>query len=199
LGIILGYKFFSKTFLSKDTLNKLTKTCGSKYAPLENYEIYVEIDTNYNDTLIREQGWFTYDVLVQYKQGLGRTIYDFLEDEQILEHYLEGYIKNGDTVGIITPDSLLHTKISDHKTILKKWIVYPIPTNEWLYIKQSNQNSQLVFNIELRNLHGQLVKQEKNIQTSHFALNIADLKAGVYFYVIKENEGVVQQGKLIVK
>jgi hypothetical protein len=96
---------------------------------------------------------------------------------------LDGYIKNGDTVGIITPDSLLLTKISKPKTITKNRIVYPNPAKNRLYIKQSNSNYR--YNIELRNLYGQLVKEEKNIQSPHYVINVAELKTGVFFYVIK--------------
>ena len=87
--------------------------------------------------------------------------------------------------------------ININTTENESFTIYSNPAKEWLYIKQSNPN--LLYNIELRNLFGQLVKQEKNIQSSNYAMNVADLKAGVYFYIIKENDGVVQQGKVIIK
>ena len=77
--------------------------------------------------------------------------------------------------------------------------VFPNPAEELLYFKLAIQNTIRFFNIELRNLKGQLVKEVKNIQSPHYAMNVGDLKAGVYFYVIKENGEVVQQGKLIKK
>ena len=77
--------------------------------------------------------------------------------------------------------------------------VYPNPTEKWLYIKPADPNSIYSFDFELRNIFGQLVQEEIYIQSSHYAMNVADLKAGVYFYVIKEKGIVVQQGKLIIK
>ncbi|MCD4695117.1 MAG: T9SS type A sorting domain-containing protein [Bacteroidales bacterium] len=37
------------------------------------------------------------------------------------------------------------------------------------------------------------------MQSQQYAMNISDLKAGVYFYIIKEKNGIIQQGKLIIK
>ncbi|MCD4729176.1 MAG: T9SS type A sorting domain-containing protein, partial [Bacteroidales bacterium] len=79
----------------------------------------------------------------------------------------------------------------------EKFEVHPNPTNNWLYIKKSITN--YIYNIELRNLYGQLVKEEKNIQSSHYVMNVADLTAGVYFYVIRQQNKIIQQGKLIIK
>jgi outer membrane protein assembly factor BamB len=75
--------------------------------------------------------------------------------------------------------------------------VFPNPANEILNIKQSNPN--ITYNIELRNFHGQLVIEEKNIQSSHYAINVYDLKAGVYFYMIREEYELLQQGKIVIK
>ena len=77
--------------------------------------------------------------------------------------------------------------------------VYPNPTEKCLYIKQTKYNSNYSYNIKLRNIYGQLVQEEKGIRSSHHTINIAHLKPGVYFYVIKEKGEVVQQGKLIKK
>ena len=196
-----GYYFydtsFSKVFLSKDSLAFRVKTMGSAALYPEVEQLYKEI-SSYEDTLIRIQS-YPENLLVQYKEGLGRTIYDYWDFEQITYQHLEGYVKNGDTVGTITPDSLLLTKISEPKTIAKNWIIYPNPAQDWFHFKLSNTNSKVTYNIELRNLCGQLVKEEKNIQSTHYAMNVADLNAGVYFYVIRDGDMVLQQGKLIIK
>ncbi len=64
--------------------------------------------------------------------------------------------------------------------------IFPNPANEKLNLKIQSPKSNLVYTIELRNLYGQLVKEENNIQSSHYTLNVTDLKAGVYFYVIRD-------------
>jgi len=89
------------------------------------------------------------------------------------------------------------TEIEELNIPDEHFMVYPNPTKEWLYIEQSSYN--YTYNLILRNLYGQVAKEEKNIQFQHYALNVADLKAGVYFYIIRENEKVLQNGKLIIK
>lgn len=76
-------------------------------------------------------------------------------------------------------------------------MIYPNPTVEYIQIKSSSLNS--TYNIQIRSLYGQLMKEEKNIQSSNYTMNVADLKPGVYFYVIKEKGVALQQGKLIKK
>ena len=78
-----------------------------------------------------------------------------------------------------------------------KFEIFPNPTNKWLKIKSLNPTSS--YNFEIRNLMGQLVREENYIQLSQHTMNIADLKSGVYFYRIKENGEILQQGKLIIK
>lgn len=74
---------------------------------------------------------------------------------------------------------------------------YPNPTGEIINFNFQNTNTK--YNIELYDPYGQIVKEVKNIQTSHYAVNVADLKAGVYFYVISDEDIVLQQGKVVVK
>lgn len=198
-GFYWYFSFFSKTFLSKDSLNNLTKTFGSTYCPLEDYEIYVEINP-YNDTLIREQGWFTYDVLVNYTEGLGRTIYDYWEDEQIVTMYLEGYIKNGDTVGTITPDSLLLTEINPNIATDTKIKVYPNPADKHANFQFTDLNNTAdKINIEIRNLHGQLLMQQATMKLETITLNVEKFSPGIYFYSVISGEAIIQQGKLVIR
>jgi len=77
--------------------------------------------------------------------------------------------------------------------------IFPNPANDQINFNLQNTKPSFLVKIELRNLYGQLVREEKNIQSSHYAMNVADLKAGVYFYVIKEKDIVMQQGKVIIK
>lgn len=136
---------------------------------------------------------------VGYGSSIGEIYKSMGGGEYGEEKELVGYIKNGDTVGTITPDSLLLTNIYDHKTITKNWLFYPNPVKERLNINVKNSIVQIPYDLELRNLQGQLVKEEKDIQFSNYTMNIADLKPCVYLYVIKEKGVVVQQGKIIKK
>jgi len=94
-------------------------------------------------------------------------------------------------------DCILNVGSNENVFVDSEFEIYPNPAVDWLYIKQSNPN--YTYNVEVRNLYGQLVKEEMNIQSSHYALNLADLKAGVYFYLIKDENQIIQKGKVIIK
>ena len=102
------------------------------------------------------------------------------------------YFKKDD---VVCGELIVNT--AENKDNNDKILVYPNPAKEYIQIKFSNYNS--VYTIEIKSLHGQLIREEKNIQSSHHTINVVDLKSGVYFYVIKEKGEVVKQGKLIKK
>ncbi|MCD4731675.1 MAG: T9SS type A sorting domain-containing protein [Bacteroidales bacterium] len=89
--------------------------------------------------------------------------------------------------------------VSDNENFINNnhFIVYPNPAIDLIYIKQTKP--EYTYNIQLRNLYGQSVIEEKDIQSSFHTMNVSDSKPGLYFYVIKENGIVTQQGKLIKK
>ncbi|MCD4730431.1 MAG: T9SS type A sorting domain-containing protein [Bacteroidales bacterium] len=197
-------RYFTFTCISKDTnTNLISKKFGLDYYDLYNFNGNAFYELNFeSDTLYRYEQIYIIGVPCGLKgYGYGETLGNVFKIDGCFEYWdnmnLDGYIKDGDTVGTITPDSVLLTNISQSKSIKNNWKVYPNPANEILNFKQSNPN--ITYNIELRNLYGQLVKEEKNIQSPHYAMNVADLKAGVYFYVIKEGDNVLQKGKVVVK
>ncbi|MEZ5195311.1 MAG: T9SS type A sorting domain-containing protein [Bacteroidales bacterium] len=113
---------------------------------------------------------------------------------------MQGYVKNGDTIGIILPDSLLtvglesqvYNETSNHS-------VFPNPADEIITIKNLNPIEDKSFDIEIRNLQGVLIREEKNIISKEFKMDVSDLPGGLYLYTIKENNSIIQQGKLIIK
>jgi len=90
------------------------------------------------------------------------------------------------------------SKVTDVERIYSNDIsVYPNPTDDILIFNFQNVN--IYYKIELRNLYGQLVKVVEKIQSSYYALNVVDFKAGVYFYVIRDGSKVLQQGKVVIR
>ncbi len=81
----------------------------------------------------------------------------------------------------------------------ENYLLYPNPADDWLYIKPKELNNGYSYNIELRNILGQLIMEESNIQSSHYAMDISGFKSGIYFYEIAEEMGNIQKGKIIVK
>jgi len=160
----------------------------------------VYTDTNfYNGRIINQihNSGTNHNWTYKYVLGCGQAYYHYhgwdgsggwweLDDELVY------FNKNGDEWGIPEPVS-----IEDNEVIGTNTLIFPNPTKNFLYIK--HPNPKITYNIELRNLYGQLVKEEKNIQSPHYTINVSDLKPGVYFYVVKVRGEVVQQGKVIKK
>ncbi len=164
-------------------------------------DVYFELDL-LSDTLYRYDQVNILSLPCGLKGfGYGNSIGKIFSNDGFFEFWekidLVGYVKDGDTVGTITPDSLLLVGLSENKSKNRNIMVYPNPATEILNINQSNH--YISYNVELRNLYGQLVKEVKNIQSPHYTLNVADLKTGIYFYEIKEKNEIIQQGKLIIK
>lgn len=183
----------SRTTLQNDSLGNTIKKMGMKP---DGSNLYYEIDPN-NDTLLQNGEFFCFDIT--YTEGLGTTNYCFFYFEQMLGYSIQGFIKDGDTVGTITPDSLLLVGIKENNTLGNIFTIFPNPANDWIYIKSLNLTTKSNYEIELRNLYGQMVKEEKHITSGHYTWNVADLKPGVYFYIIEEKGVALQQGKLIKK
>ena len=191
-----------------------TKTDTAYYTNLDSSLYYYETGFQYDtsifnstelcDSLINrclyEVGpGFENDLYSQeYGKGLGLVYsyhYDGVGGTVIWQKTLFYYKKGDNECG--NPDTI--TGLFEYFPMKNIFEVYPNPSNNWLYIKPINSTSKHIFNFELRNIYGHSVREETNIQSSHYAMNVADLKAGVYFYVIKENDEIKQQGKLVIQ
>lgn len=121
------------------------------------------VDT-YPNTL--EDGIFKYFVTTIYKNS---------EDNTVLCE------PSSDTIQVIFPavgmdDDLTSGQIS----------VYPNPANEIVYVKSSYNINK----IEIMNYVGQSVNIINNVDALNTKINVASLKAGVYFVKVTTNEGV---------
>lgn len=111
-----------------------------------------------------------------------------------------GAMINNNNTGCNSPAEVQEaclTGVAEINDNLVEFEIFPNPTNKRLNINALN--STAFYGIEIRNLYGQVVKEENNIESLYYTLNVADIKPGVYFYVIKEKGVVVQQGKIIKK
>lgn len=172
----------------------------------ENYvsyktDLYYEQNEN-NDTLLRLE----YASLVGEPCGLmgigfGETIGDLYRTEGCFEYWdlkrLDGYIKDGDTIGTITPDSLLLTTIETINSKHNKLSVYPNPASDILnvYIQNDQDNRNIV--LKLRNVQGVIVLQQELFNNTQ-NINIESLQAGIYFYTIHQKEVILKRGKILV-
>jgi len=193
----------SKMMIYFDSLGIITKQWGVNFGVFfYNYEnLYYNTDPP-GDTLIKlgEVECFGGEPHgVTYAKSLGLTSTTYNDNFESWNYsYLMGYVKNGDTIGTIWSDSLLLVGIEAQNLSQASSIkVYPNPTNDWLNFEQICSKTTL--NIEIQNLFGQIVKEVNIILSSHYILNVADLKAGVYFYLIKDENQIIQKGKVIIK
>ncbi|NOX47883.1 MAG: T9SS type A sorting domain-containing protein [Chlorobi bacterium] len=136
---------------------------------------------------------------MNYTESLGITLNYITDSESHNYFYLMGYVKDGDTVGEITPDSVLITNIEKKAIRNPTFSIFPNPAKDWLYVKPKDLGNGISYSIKFRDIFGQLIREKKKIRSSLFAMDISGLKSGVYFYEIEESSGNVQKGKFIVK
>jgi hypothetical protein len=134
-----------------------------------------------------------------YKAHLGEiyTAEGFFEYEATME--LEGYIKDSDTIGTITPDSLLLVNVIESSAVNRKVLVYPNPTNKSINLRFTEVNNEAdEISIEIRNLQGQLLMHQAGIASETVTLDVEKLSQGIYICIIKNKENIIQQEKLVI-
>jgi hypothetical protein len=191
---------FGKISVNIDSLNLKTKHFGIHFNSPLFQGLYFEASTT-NDTLITYFGECISNGPhgITYTESLGVTLKTYDDNFETIDYnYLIGYIKDGDTIGIIHPDSTFITGIKN-QSIADNYSIYPNPTDDLLYIKPQDLGNSKSYSIKLRDVLGQLVWGEMDLQSSLYAIDISSLQSGVHFYEIKESSGNIQKGKFIVK
>lgn len=194
---------FARTTLELDAeINRVIKKFGYVNDGPAGGALYAQFDPQsdslhayYPFGLIDEPGGIKTRVFIT-GLGLVRENEGYFEYED--EMHLEGYIKDGDTVGIITPDSLLLSNEQSIKISGSKILIYPNPVSDVIQIKLEAPQPQ-GFDFELRNSLGQLVRRVEDIRSKEFKINIEDLKTGLYIYGIFVKNQTVGRGKLLIR
>ncbi|NOX84497.1 MAG: T9SS type A sorting domain-containing protein [Chlorobi bacterium] len=153
-----------------------------------------------SDSLVRihtQYEWDTYGLHgITATESLGVTHYryEWWEGENI--YYLQGYVKDGDTVGKITDDDILLSTKYPEKHPDKSYRIFPVPAGDMFYIKWENP---LMINWEFRlfSIDGKQVMVYKGNQKK-VNLNCSYLSPGIYFYKIISGN-YFSSGKLIKK
>lgn len=130
--------------------------------------------------------------------GLGLS-YTYSEEfwETYIEYYLEGYVKDGDTVGIISPDTSFTTGIRSN-IVYNNIDITPNPANDKITILNLPDALANGFSIQLFNLEGKAVKTF-NLSDQSKTFSVADLNPGLYIYTITQNQEIINRGKLIIQ
>lgn len=187
----------SKIFLDMET-GTVFKEFGTQYETNEP-NLYYELEEN-SDSLFRlPYAFLIGDPCGLMGFGFGSNIGDLFKSEGCFEYWddksLVGYIKDGDTVGNITPDSLLLVDISDKEFLENEINIYPNPASDFLHIiLPHHKNARL----EIRNIHGELIFQ-KEFSKQEEIINTTNLIPGVYFFLILQKNEILQTGKILIK
>ena len=183
--IIEEYPHFAKAELSQENDTTVTKGFGSVQ-----YDNSVFTYQNYPDTSLHEdllEACCTDLYISTYKTGLGETFYSLwiFEFEQGRE--LLGYIKNGDTVGIIIDDSTL-TYTYDLTANTGSFSIYPNPATGHFYMDNNSPVSGEVI-LDIYTVNGVKVRSmnlSPGLKTH--CIQVPELTQGLYILVLRDRK-----------
>jgi hypothetical protein len=195
LGFYDDFPHFTKMTLKRENDTMIVKEEGDYQAYWSSVFTY----HNFPDTSLH------YDLLEvccadefvrTYKTGLGETNYFLWIFEIDESKELIGYIKNGDTTGIIIDDSIL-TSTCEVKARAKSIKLYPNPADDYFIIDNSDTPESSILSIYTTS--GVLVKSiQLGKATQNQRIDVQDLKPGMYIIVLRNGQGNYYN-KLIVK
>ncbi len=144
-----------------------------------------------NARIMGNAGWeYNYKVGRSFAPGLGQVGHERFDFELYDGWSIEGYVKEGDTVGTITPDEILLDvkEISRHQPIK----IYPNPAEDILYLEIPEKSKVQVFDIM-----GQVVFDGAFTETKN-QINLSDFVSGIYLLKVVSGERIYIQ-KVVVK
>lgn len=197
-------RVFAKTRIFTDTIyGKICKNFGPREEDYNNdlEDIYYELSTT-SDTLYK----IPYPSIIGDPCGLmghgyGNNIGQTYSSSGCFEYWdireLSGFVKNGDTTGTITPDSLLLVEIVEAESRPGNFQVFPNPAHSVLNVNRPDWAKGISVRFEIHTLQGttalgiNLTSRENPVRVSH-------LPSGFYLYSIRAEDRLVQFGKLVV-
>lgn len=94
--------------------------------------------------------------------------------------------------GALCTGSIINSTLSEIVSVKNKLSIYPNPFTDQLTVKL-NSNDQAEF--YLYNVLSQKINQQSFVHS--FSINTELLSAGIYFYEVRNKNGVIEKGKLI--
>ena len=74
-------------------------------------------------------------------------------------------------------------------------LIYPIPTNDLLYLKNLSHNINL---IEITNAEGKIILSQK-IKSIESAIDVSSLTSGIYFIILSDSRKTPDTYKIIIQ
>ena len=177
--------FVSFMTITPDTGQVISRIVG---AP-DNFLYY-----NYGtDTLFRSYAALFSD---KYSTGLGAVAY--IEDgfEWYTHNLLIGYVKNGDTTGIVYPDDFILENVAQTERE-QSITVFPIPAHNKVNLRLQDSNSRIV-SLEVYSSDGRKMPgfRDQDLAES-VGVDVSALLPGMYHLVVKTTGNVIHQKILI--
>ncbi len=115
-----------------------------------------------------------------YKEGLGLTsYYKSFGDINLDIGELIGYIKEGDTIGVITPDSLFIAPI--YEPNIFELLLYPSPSTSEITVVIPNALTGQDFTIDLFNIIGKRIAVTLKNNGNNILIDLNNVADGIYF------------------
>ncbi len=198
-GIGTGRVFCRAKIVFEPEMNSIEKEFGIKDLTCQPpYDIFYEL-SEASDTLYRMET----TPCGQFGLGFGNAIGTAFSNDECFEYAedskLVGYIKNGDTVGLITPDTLLLTGLKNRYNPDAGIKIYPNPARDFVNFSFPKDYPEKSCVIELSAPTGEIVLTRQANTGIDFTLNTGDLNPGIYFYAVKSDQRIIQRGKIIIR
>jgi len=166
-----------------DTGSTVSRQMGEE---LDNHSLF---SFGGGDTLISGMSYIYTD---KYTVGLGRVINKVGIFETYSEEILIGYVKNGNTTGIVYPDDFLLEKVRELKA--DEIRIYPNPVTDNLVVEISSLPGKTILSV--MNAQGQELLQSK-ITDRKSNIDLSTFPAGVY--LVRIMNGKTVQIRKVVK
>jgi type IX secretion system substrate protein len=175
------------TRFSLDSNGIFTRSFGNENFSFNNFIIMNSQSDLLNTVDIFNANWWLWSSNLKYKTGLGQTDYGYGFFEHGGDEHLVGYVKNGDTVGVI---SGMNPVIDSFPF----FSVYPNPASDVVNVHFINGDAG---KIGLTDMTGKKIF-EKNFD-SHLQIDTRSLASGIYILSVNSKDMNVKRKIVISK
>ncbi|HKR04402.1 MAG TPA: T9SS type A sorting domain-containing protein [Bacteroidia bacterium] len=175
------------TQFSMDSNGIFTKSFGNENFSFNNFTLVNPQEDLLNTVDIFTVNWWLWSSYLKYKTGLGQTDYGYGYFEHTGEEHLVGYVKNGDTTGVISSMNPIFDPIPFFS-------VYPNPASELINVHFMDGDAGKIW---LTDMTGKKIF-EKNFN-SHLQIDTRSFASGIYILSVNSKQMNVKRKIVISK